>query len=770
MKPNRRGDYGVLAGTGSIITSPCTTSVANLGRTARVSESFIVDKEEDAKKQLPSNRDERNSYPTHRRLVALLSMAVIPEERASFCERFWEAKGEYQMGGRRRTAAKLWRGHRTVPNLCNTPISWIAKAFECEPFRLRSACDMFPCAGTESAYMNEFYVMDVILNRSCLPPASEVKKDGGPTPIDPDVVRPFRCYEPDDLNPEKDYLFRSAILFLPQCGVFYCHRERRRGDVGVPGTFIAHDMSWLRLQRNIERRVDGVVEVSYDFGSDSFVKCFFAERKGPRFHVEDHYISAWRISTGKLSRTNLQNRVMYRAIQCRDTDGPMLAPDILDGVEFPGCPRDYLAADYTRRLAVANSARKDGRHYVPGCLHYQLPLSCWIIDPTVTHCVDIMVDVDRVGGTLNRQSVVMIRNVREIEADDDLIGSLRSVTAHNVVLRTHARKGTARARGGDVGTMHAIGTHVELDRTTTNPYMANGRVPEGLLRQLVVNLAIIGSNCFPQVYAVLRDTEGDSGLLPIEPMNGETEVNPVGLPGVDRKMNGEKEKKVGRRVGYTIDMSVDLANSSHLDVHDASQGFSVWSEEFPGRATNWFFVLPNLHGQRPDRTTFRGVAVKLSHGIAISWDGRVVRHCTSVSHPDGVDGGRLGGVGAAQLENHLYGTFTAAKERIVQAGRAVSAANYVPSDVLPSDDDSDAGQKVKRKRCRKKRRRGKRVHTGVVCGDATASDDTGAGGDPLGIDCEESILSRVMPVAAANDHTPGVTGVPATLRMDSLNP
>jgi hypothetical protein len=25
-----------------------------------------------------------------------------------------------------------------------------------------------------------------------------------------------------------DYLHRAAILFLPQCGAFYCHRERRR--------------------------------------------------------------------------------------------------------------------------------------------------------------------------------------------------------------------------------------------------------------------------------------------------------------------------------------------------------------------------------------------------------------------------------------------------------------------------------------------------------------------------------------------------------------
>jgi hypothetical protein len=59
--------------------------------------------------------------------------------------------------------------------------------------------------------------------------------------------------------------------FLPQCGKFYCHRENCRGDVGVSGTFAAHNMSWLRLQRT---ETHGSCEVSYSCGADSFVKRF----------------------------------------------------------------------------------------------------------------------------------------------------------------------------------------------------------------------------------------------------------------------------------------------------------------------------------------------------------------------------------------------------------------------------------------------------------------------------------------------------------------
>jgi hypothetical protein len=32
-------------------------------------------------------------------------------------------------------------------------------------------------------------------------------------------------------------------------------------------------------------------------------------------------------------------------------------------------------------------------------------------------------------------------------------------------------------------------------------------------------------------------------------------------------------------VGYTVDVSIDLGNTSHVDVHDGSQGYSVWREE-----------------------------------------------------------------------------------------------------------------------------------------------------------------------------------------------
>jgi hypothetical protein len=80
--------------------------------------------------------------------------------------------------------------------------------------------------------------------------------------------------------------------------------------------------------------------------------------------------------------------------------------------------------------------------------------------------------------------------------------------------------------------------------------------------------------------------------------------------------------------------------------------------------------MPNLYGMGNDGYPFDGVAVKLYHGTAISWDGRVICHCTLLTSPDGP--GTQFGLGK---RNHVYGTFSAAKERIVNMGRRIAAAS-----------------------------------------------------------------------------------------------
>jgi hypothetical protein len=95
-------------------------------------------------------------------------------------------------------------------------------------------------------------------------------------------------------------------------------------------------------------------------------------------------------------------------------------------------------------------------------------------------------------------------------------------------------------------------------------------------------------------------------------------------------------------------------------------------------------------GQKPGEP-FAGLAIKLSHGgVAISWDGRVIRHCTSLSHPDGWEGERIGDRFSQQFTNNLYGTFTAAKERVVNAGRAQCRKKWLEEARGKVDDERDS--------------------------------------------------------------------------------
>jgi hypothetical protein len=150
------------------------------------------------------------------------------------------------------------------------------------------------------------------------------------------------------------------------------------------------------------------------------------------------------------------------------------------------------------------------------------------------------------------------------------VEDLRIITLHNTLVRKRVLcKGTARANGGDSGDMHAMGTHVPRDDEGLQvvEYVANLKITRKFFCKLVKLLAKIGAILFPDVLAVMQDTEGDTGLSPVLSM-------------------GEPGSML--RVGFTIDMLIDLGNLSHFDVGNVSQGFSEWTEEVPGLASNWY--------------------------------------------------------------------------------------------------------------------------------------------------------------------------------------
>ena len=86
------------------------------------------------------------------------------------------------------------------------------------------------------------------------------------------------------------------------------------------------------------------------------------------------------------------------------------------------------------------------------------------------------------------------------------------------------------------------------------------------------------------------------------------------------------ELGAGSAFSLALVVSINLGNSSHFDVNDATPSVALWVERFPGTAKNWYLLFPTteLDGKL-------GIAIKLHHGTMISWDGQFNRHCTAVT-------------------------------------------------------------------------------------------------------------------------------------------
>ena len=79
----------------------------------------------------------------------------------------------------------------------------------------------------------------------------------------------------------------------------------------------------------------------------------------------------------------------------------------------------------------------------------------------------------------------------------------------------------------------------------------------------------------------------------------------------------------------SLNVSVDLANPDHYDIRDISVGVSLFLTDSSSESVKgWYFVMPNLEVLHCGKS-YRGVLIQLQHGIALSWDGRYIRHCSS---------------------------------------------------------------------------------------------------------------------------------------------
>ena len=492
----------------------------------------------------------------------------------------------------------------------------------------------------------EIVAMDAVLSRTLALPRRVTGTETVDTPVK------FRAKDEESLDNKFDSQFRAFIAVVPDGATYYCHRERRSASVGIANELIPMDTSWLRLQK------DGACDDRFGLGGyvsrlwdgQPFWK-FKISRGASNFElkpVPEH--SVMRLSWNE----TLPTLKVMSVYQCPDEDGPALPPDIIGGQrqDTATTRRSHLRRIFRRALMQSTAARKGCRHYAPTYLHGEIdPNETLIIDPKdgdIDFRVSVQIRRPPAKGrksdkrkerraALARESVVQVRYLPNLGTGAEvLVNDIRDHASRV----TREKKPSARAGCGDEGYMYPVGMRVMLDKVRRRRYKTSGAAKEqGPLRKAVVAAARLAAVTIPGVLRIIQDAEEDGDL-----------------EGRDGGMNGDGKCC---RISFSMDISVNLANASHYDINDATQGFSIWTEDEPGGTRNWYFVLPNVYGKWPQGTAsgkngpvFHGLAIKLTHGTLISWDGRVIRHCTS----------------KMERSKNVYGTFFAAKSSIVAYG------------------------------------------------------------------------------------------------------
>ena len=495
----------------------------------------------------------------------------------------------------------------------------------------------------------EIVAMDAVLARTMSPPRAVTGTETVDTPVR------YLAPRKETLDPKYDPMFRAFVVVVPDGATYYSHRERRRACIGVANALIPMDTSWLRAKRN------GNSEDRFALGS--YVSRLWEDQPFWKFKISrgDSNFQLRPIpdkATNRLSWDSNKKLKVLSAYQMADEVGPALPPDYVNGV--PKHEHWYtLRRAYREAVNHSRSSKRGCRHYAKAHLHYR-------IDPKKTLVIDsrdgdmdlwIATQVKRAGDAekmedskkrtakqcglaLSRESVVHIRNLLALGSGGEKL--VNDVWEH-ASTATKGNQQSARRGLGDDGSMHPIGMRIMKDNKTRTRYKTSRRKCEQrALRKAVIASARLAAVTIPGILRLIQDVEEDGDISPPE---GE--------------MNGDG---ACQRVSFTMDVSFDLANASHFDVNDASQqGFSIWTEDEPGWTKEWYFVLPNVYGKRPPNAdgtpgeVFHGVAIKLAHGVLISWDGRVIRHCTSMME-------------RGDDSKHVYGSFFAAKSSVVAYG------------------------------------------------------------------------------------------------------
>jgi superfamily II DNA helicase RecQ len=297
----------------------------------------------------------------------------------------------------------------------------------------------------------------------------------------------------------------------------------------------------------------------------------------------------------------LQNRrLAVTQIGCDDLLSPLLPPSYCQQSPDLGQDPNHVVGNRQHRISHVTYTNKSEAHsmynflrnekkscntkrlYVYGFLYKTLFSGYHEIDPRVCKCV---LEVNVSGQSLPTK--VFITHTMESLLLDSVVCLGRALP----------KKGNGRVDRGDVGDIFGLGIRDAQRKIIYKP-------TEGLHKEITKVSSLFGpwlEKKLPGVSTNIADAEKKKQQKLCAPM-----------------IHGP---------GSSIMMSRNLGNASHLDVNDKSYSVTIWAEEKKDLAENWFYVMPNVKYNGS-----LGVVVRLSHGTVIAWDGRLIRHCTTVTN------------------------------------------------------------------------------------------------------------------------------------------
>jgi hypothetical protein len=685
-------------------------------------------------------RDNRRMTPSHPQILQLVSK-LIPHPLDI---KFEKKMGDY-MGGILVDDSELPGDVR----IGSTPLQWLDSSFRhatdedhrgeypssvtaidlvnCNPF----AHSNRPRTTATRASKTEFHLLEVILNRRVKP--IKALKDRS---LDAAQVRHVVALNNAHMGDEFDDMYKAYIVVSLKAGLAYCNKEYYKSGTGRRIKSRGHvpiGLSWFGFDRH------GLPQRS------SYIKSMI---RGWTFTMYDmHYGDDVPVFSNTIW-----------AKQTTDMETPPLAPDVYEGEDVSKLDQVALKAKYFEALKNSNSRRLRGRHFVRGAHHHAFPDSVLIVDPRGSEGnVDIVVAVHQAslsygevgedgtplenpiqGGrravesfqedgvefkawkhtNIQELSTISVRNMDNSETKP-LLDKLNQNAFESVcaTVKNTGPQGSCRNGSGDRGVMIPMGVGLH-DYLSSEEWTYNSNANAPSLPDAADASARLGNAYFPTVLRAMQQTEIDVGIR--EPTDF-FRYPDTGEHTVERRNStahsAQQEEEEHRHPSFMA-VSCNLQNASHFDPGDGNVGYVIWTcKHGSDDVDNWYFIFPNLIGKRADGTTFNGVAVRLYHGVGIAFDGRVIRHCTSVT-----DNVRIPQMDKIGVTPHVFGTFAGTNidyiERIRQSTleehesrvarrEGTNAVGGIAGQVKPSTEvglNTEKKKKPRRKRKRKDRR------------------------------------------------------------------